>query len=321
LRWTGATDADLDAWVVALGEIEAFDRTGETLGRANLEDELGPSYVDADADVRLGWDGDRVVAWGSVVCIPNAHQRRVQIAGAVVPDLRRRGIGTELVTWLVDRGTEVARARPTDAPAWLEMSASDGDVARESLFADFGFERLRYYFEMRRPLGALTPSGRALPSPLQIVQYDFAYDDAARHAHNEAFRDHFAANELDQETWHRWVTGGQGFRADCSYLVFDGGEIAGYVLNSVHPDDWPGLGFTEGWTHQLGVRRRWRGRGVATVLLDHSATAFAAEGLEFATLDVDAGNPTGALGLYESQGYQRAKTRVAWSRPIDGNRS
>src|SRR6185436_21100006 len=70
-------------------------------------------------------------------------------------------------------------------------------------------------------------------------------DEAARAAHNEAFRDHFAAIEMDRETWQRWVTGGQGFRADCSFLVFDGDEIAGYALNSVHPDDWPGLGFTE----------------------------------------------------------------------------
>ena len=43
------------------------------------------------ADVRLGWDDGRIVAWGTVVCIPNAHQRRVQIAGAVVPDAPGRG--------------------------------------------------------------------------------------------------------------------------------------------------------------------------------------------------------------------------------------
>ena len=208
-------------------------------------------------------------------------------------------------------------AQPTDAPGWLEIGASEGDRPREELFAAFGFERLRFYFEMRRPLGELATSPRAVAPPLRIVPYDFAYDDAARAAHNEAFRDHFASHELDAETWHRWVTGHQAFRADCSYLVFDGDEIAGYVLNSIHPDDWPGLGFTEGWTHQLGVRRPWRGRGVATVLLDLSAAAFASEGLDFAALDVDAENPTGALGLYESQGYHRDKTRVAWSLPVD----
>ena len=316
VEWTSASDADLDAWVVALAEIEAVDRSGEVLGRVDLEDELALSYVDAEADVRLGWDGDRIVAWGTVVCVPNAHQRRVQITGSVVPDRRGEGIGTELVTWLVGRGTAVADAQPTDAAGWLELGATEGDAARESLFEAFGFSPLRYYFEMRRPLAAFSPSTRTLPAPLRIEPYDFTYDEAVRSAHNEAFRDHFAAIEMDRETWERWVTGGREFRADCSFLVFDGDEIAGYTLNSVHPDDWPGLGFSEGWTHQLGVRRPWRSRGVATVLLDHGAAAFARDGLDYATLDVDAENPTGALGLYESQGYRRDKTRVAWSRPI-----
>ncbi len=313
VEWTGARDEDLDAWVEALAAIEAFDHTGEVLGRIDLEDELGLSYVDPAADARLGWRDGRIVAWGTVVCIPSSHQRRVHIAGAVVPDCRDQGIGPELLAWLVARGTEVAEAQPTDGPGWLELSAAQGDLPREQLFEGFGFSPLRYYFEMRRPLAGFAGSERTLPAPLRIVPYDFAYDAAARDAHNEAFRDHFAAIELDVETWHRWITGGHGFRADCSFLVFDGDEIAGYVLNSIHPDDWPGLGFTEGWTHQLGVRRPWRNRGIASVLLGLSAQAFAAEGLDFAALDVDAENPTGARGLYEAHGYHRDKTRVAWS--------
>lgn len=317
VRWTGASDDDLDAWVDALASIEAFDRTGETLGRSDLEDELSLSYVDPATDVRLGWHDGRIVAWGTVVCVPDGHQRRVQLAGAVVPEHRGTGVGAALLGWLVERGFDVARAQPTDAPGWLEIGASEGDRPREELYEANGFQRLRFYFEMRRPLRELPSTPRAVATPLRIVPYDFAYDDAARAAHNEAFRDHFASHELDEETWHRWVTGHKAFRPDCSYLVFDGDEIAGYVLNSIHPDDWPGLGFTEGWTHQLGVRRPWRGRGIATVLLDLSAAAFASEGLEFAALDVDAENPTGALGLYESQGYHRDKTRVAWSRPVD----
>src|SRR3954468_17298560 len=149
VEWAGASDADLDAWVDALGVIEAFDRTGEVLLRADLEDELGLSYVDPAAAVRLGWHDGRIVAWGTVVCIPNSHQRRVQLAGAVVPDLRGNGIGRDLLAWLVARGAVVARAQPTDAPGWLELGATDGDRAREELFAAFGFTRLRYYFEMR----------------------------------------------------------------------------------------------------------------------------------------------------------------------------
>jgi len=145
---------------------------------------------------------------------------------------------------------------------------------------------------------------------------DAAADEATRAAHNDTFRDHWGATGLDRETWTTWVTGHHSFRADRSFLVLDAGEIAGYALNSLHPADWPGLGFREGWTHQLGVRRRWRGRGVAKALLHATMRAFAADHLDFAALDVDADNPTGALALYEGVGYRRDRCRVAWAHPL-----
>ena len=315
MEWRAPGVDDLDEWADALRRIEAFDRTGEVLGREDLEDQIGLSYFDLATDSRLAWANGEIVAWGSVLSIPSAHQRRVILDGAVVPDARGRGVGAELLAWQIERGREIAGALDPGVPAWLEVSASEADDKRRKLFDAFGFVPLRYYHEMRRSLAdGVNPIG--LPGALDIVPFDFAYDAATRAVHNEAFRDHFAASELDEETWRLWVTGHHHFRADCSYLVFDGDEIAGYALNSVHPDDWPALGFSEGWTHQLGVRRPWRGRGVATALLSATAGAFAATGLDYAALDVDAENPTGALSLYEAQGYRRSKTRVAWSIPI-----
>ncbi len=92
-----------------------------------------------------------------------------------------------------------------------------------------------------------------------------------------------------------------------------GDEIAGYSLTGTYPDEWDGLGFSEGWIQQLGVRRPWRGRGLAKALLQASSAAFATAGLEYAALDVDADSPTGAAQLYEGLGFRPTKTRVAWS--------
>ena len=315
VEWRGAREADLDAWVDALALIEAVDRTGEVLGRADLEHQVGLSYFDLGRDARLGWMGTEVVAWGTVVCIPNGRQRRVGLAGAVVPDHRGRGIGSELVEWQIGRGREMITASPEVSPAWLELSASQTDERRAELFRAFGFAPLRYYHEMRRPLADPIPVV-ALAPDLTLVPFDFSRDEATRSAHNEAFLDHFAATQLDRESWQTWVTGDHHFDIASSVLVLAGTEIAGYSLTGVYPEEWAGLGFTEGWIHQLGVRRPWRGQGVAKVLLGASATAFAGAGLEYAALDVDADNPTGALALYEGAGYRRTKTRVAWSLPV-----
>lgn len=314
VEWRGAGESDLDAWVDALAVIEAVDRTGEVVARTDLEDQAALSYFDLERDCRLGWVDDEVVAWGTVICIPSSRQRRVGLAGAVVPAYRQQGIGTALVRWQVDRGREMLAASSETSPAWLELSAAEADVPRTELFRAFEFAPLRYYHEMRRPLGDPIRS-RELAPDLALVPFDFARDEETRAVHNEAFEDHFAATVLDEETWHTWVTGDRHFDPGSSFLVLADNEIVGYSLTGVYPDEWEALGFREGWIHQLGVRRPWRGRGVATTLLAATATAFAAAGLEYAALDVDAENLSGALALYERAGYVRTKTRVSWSSP------
>jgi ribosomal protein S18 acetylase RimI-like enzyme len=315
VEWRGASSADLDAWVEALAEIEGVDRTGEVVGRADLEEQLGLSYFDPALDARLGWSDGRIVAWGTVLCIPNDRQWRVNLAGAVVPAARGAGVGTALVGWQVARGNVVAERRHPSLPGWLELSASDGDTERSDLFRAFGFSPLRYYPEMRRRLDGDLPEPTLDPA-LVLARFDPAHDEATRRMHNEAFRDHFAATELDVETWRTWITGDHRFRGDLSFVVLDGDEVVGYALSFVYPEEWDALGFREGWTHHIGVKRAWRGRGIAKALLAATARAFRAEGLEVATLQVDAENPTGAFALYEHQGYVRGKTRVSWWRQL-----
>lgn len=314
--WRGiSADADLEAWVEALAAVEAVDRTGEMVARADLEEQLGLSYVDAAEDVLLAWFDGRVVAWGTVIGVPDDRQRRVTLAGAVVPEWRGRGLGAELIDRQIARGEVVAARRPSGVPAWLEVSASAADVAREALFTDAGFAPLRRFHQMRRRIAsAVAPVDP--PVPVRLIPFAPALDDAVRRAHNEAFADHFAGTVLDPETWRGWVTGSRHFRADLSFVALAADEVAGYALNFLYPDEWAALGYTEGWTHQLGVRRGFRRRGVATALLGATAVAFRAAGLGTATLEVDADSLTGAHSLYERCGYERVRTTVTWSRPL-----
>jgi mycothiol synthase len=315
VTWRAPTEADIPAWVDLLAAVESVDRTGEVIDAAEIEALLGLSYLDPAHDVRLGWDGDTPVGFASVLDPAREAPRRISIEGAVRPDRRRRGIGDALLEWAVGRAQERAVERPVDGDGWLEVGAGEGDTGREALFRAHGFAPVRYYFEMRRSL-ATAVAVPAVPRGLTLAPFDRARDEDVRAAHNEAFRDHWGSSPLDAETWSTWVTGDRDFRPDCSFIVLDGDDVAGYALNALHPADWPGLGFREGWTHQLGVRRPWRGRGVARALLHATMRAFRAEGMDYATLDVDSENPTGALALYQRAGYRRERCRVAWSRPL-----
>jgi ribosomal protein S18 acetylase RimI-like enzyme len=142
--------------------------------------------------------------------------------------------------------------------------------------------------------------------------------EPVRLAHNEAFADHWSSEPLTPEEWDRHFVGDAFFRGDLSFVAFDGSEIVGYAVNYVAEADWEATGVREGWVGQLGVRRPWRRRGLATALLVQSMEAFLTAGLEAATLGVDAENPTRALGVYERVGFRPVRCSVRLQRPYRG---
>jgi ribosomal protein S18 acetylase RimI-like enzyme len=62
-----------------------------------------------------------------------------------------------------------------------------------------------------------------------------------------------------------------------------------------------------GWIRSLGVRRRWRRKGLAMALLHHSFGEFYRRGKRSVGLGVDSENPTGATRLYERAGMHIAE--------------
>ncbi len=317
LEWRAPTRADLVAWATAVAAVEAVDRTGEVFTEEDLGDQLDISFFEAENDGRLLWAPDgTIAAYATAESRPSEKQRRVSLEGAVLPQWRRKGVGRALVAWQIERGEAIGAAADQSLPGWLEFFADENDEVRSALFAEFGFAPHRYFLELRRPLNQPIPEVELTPD-LRLVRFDPDRDEATCRAHNEAFLDHWGSSEIDDETWATWVTGHRDFRADLSFVVLDGDEVAGYAINATHRAEWEALGFSEAWTHQLGVRRAWRGRGIAKALLAASMQAFADDGLEFAALDVDAENPSGALALYLGMAYERDRTRVLWARQLE----
>ncbi|RYI99169.1 MAG: N-acetyltransferase, partial [Actinomycetales bacterium] len=62
-------------------------------------------------------------------------------------------------------------------------------------------------------------------------------------------------------------------------------------------------GHSSGYVELLGVRPRWRRRGIAPALLAAVMARLRADDIEYAELGVDTENLSGALGLYTSLGF------------------
>lgn len=261
----------------------------------------------------VGFDADGVPrAYGHVSKSPAGA--KAYAFGGVDPLWQRRGIGGAVLAWQEQLIVRRFAADGTLPPVARSYS-DEGNVAHEALLTGAGYAVVRYFSEMIRPLAELP----AVPSPVGIRIVDLTPDltDAVRLAHNEAFADHWGSEPRDPQDWG-FLMDHEDLRADwCSVALDEAtGEVAGYQISLHDPNRFAMSGRLEGYTELLGVRRAWRGRGIAPALLADAMARYAAAGMDHAALDVDTENPSGAHGLYASLGYTPSHRTMAWDKSL-----
>ena len=318
LAWRPLTEADAPAYARLCEACRVVDDgtevTTEAIARRELTNPHAP--IATNSACLAAADGE-LVAYGMVMeRLDGVRARHVFLWGLTHPSHRRRGIGTALVGWGEARGREILAGQPADLPRLLETFRDEVVTDAIGLHRRFGFRPVRWYHEMRRDLAEPIPPEPDL-GPLRTICFEPAWAERVRLAHNEAFADHWGSEPLPADVFERDFVGDPHFRADLSFLVLDGDEPAGYTINYVAEEDWEATGVREGWIGQLGVRRPWRRRGVATALLLRSMAAFRAAGLDTASLGVDTENPTGAVGVYERVGFRPWKRFVRLAKALE----
>lgn len=324
------TASDIDGLFALVDKIQRHDEEQERTRRADLELLTRQSWVDLAADARVGVDSDgRFRAAGRNAFRPGAVETlSIHLEGGVDPQWRGRGIGRELLRWQRARALRnIADLRAAD-PAARELPArygafvEDQITSRARLLRAAGFTPSRWFTEFRRPLDArydvpsLGIDGLRVDR-LDDDRLDTDLSERVRQAHNDAFLDHWGSNPHDEEAWRTGVVEDEAFRPAQSFAIVDTTDTAepvvAYVVNCEYEHDWVAQGFSAGYTEAIGVRRAWRGRGLAKHLLALSAGVFAEAGHPYAELDADADNPSGAVALYESLGYQAAHRATYYS--------
>ncbi len=321
LVWRPLTLDDVDAWHEVHEAARAADDGQEHLTPDDLRDELTADWVDTARDTVLGVDADGVPrAFGLVQVRPgDTTLLRAHCWGAVHPQARGRGVGRALLAWQVEQARRIVadrRARLGDVPAHAAVTVDEGVDAAVSLVERSGFALTRWFSVMRRDLADGGPAVGDLPEGVRVVPWSADLDDAVRLAHNEAFVDHWNFQPWTEEAWRQWESGYRWFRPGWTLVALDGDEVAGYATGHGYEPDWEAEGVREGWTAKLGVRRAWRGRGLARALLARQVAAFAGDGMQRAGLDVDTESLTGADRLYTGLGYAPVHRSSSWSLPL-----
>ncbi len=317
LTWLPVRPGDIPVIAELVGRVEEADASPHRTGEAEVAEWFAGDWADPALDARIGLDDEGTPrAWTHVVCPPaDVQTRRAFLTGGVDPLWRRRGAGRALVAWSTARARQrlaTASAHSgAEAPGRIATVLEEDHEVAARLYAAEGFTPVRYYTVMMRDLAEPLPVPRALDG-LRVVPWTPELDDAVRLAHNEAFADHWGSEPQTPETWR---FGASTFAPGWSRAVVDDatGEVAGYAMSSRPERDWALAGRTYGYTERLGVRRAWRGRGLAVALLADVMAAMRADGMQDAGLDVDTANPSGAHTLYASLGYRPTRTTVMTS--------
>jgi mycothiol synthase len=252
-------------------------------------------------------DGE-LVAVGIVSPPPDGGQR-ADMLGGVHPAHQGRGLGREMLAWQYERVRHLHTDVAPDAPWHVETGSSVNDRAAIRLFERFGFGPVRYFFEMIAQLDGKR-TDQAMPDGLALAPYAPELGKPLYEAHMEAFSDHWGFQSRAFEKWVLGTVESEEFRPDLSRIAFDGDEIAAYVLAYDNVEGREYIG-------QVGTRRPWRKRGVASALISASLAAAVADGKSSASLGVDADSPSGAVGVYERLGFEVKHKFVSYRRPVE----
>ena len=303
LTWRPLSAEDTASLHALLGRIEEHDDPPYRSTREEVEDSALNQWTDLAVNSIAGIDADGVLrAYGVVI---DAETRRAAprtlLEGGVDPVVRHRGVGSAVLTWQVERAKEMLAE--ADEPGRVIVHVEDGMDASADLVQRHGFTPGGFHTEMRRDLSTLDlPDEVELARPLQLVPWSAELDDAVRVAHGEAF-----GTGVEPPTPERWQEGRTYFVPEWSFLVLDRtsdrAQVAGYLLSSKYEQDWPTLGWSEGYVDILGVRAPWRGRRIATALVVRAMRAYAESGMEYAALGLDHADTDGSFGLFDRLGF------------------
>lgn len=192
-------------------------------------------------------------------------------------------------------------------PWAIETYVSDGDPSLGALLERRGWLPARRFWRMRIELD--TPAPQPIwPDGVVVRDYRRPEDDRAVHRLiTDCFREIGGQHERTFEQWTRFLLETDRFDPSLCLVAVEGDRVIGASLTQDVE--------AHGFVRQLAVDPAHRGRGVALALLHESFRRHEARGLPATVLGVDAGNPTGALALYEKAGMRVHEQFTRWDRP------
>lgn len=252
------------------------------------------------------------VSWGRRLNNITAYMQRAHL----LPEWRLGDIRESMFRLNENRIREIAASHGKERTKVFEVYANSEPNEWKTLLEKHGYTPSWHLLSMLRPLTESIPD-LPLPEgvevrPVRPEQYKTIWDATV-----EAMRDErtFTEERWSDEAFARYVKSSI-FSPNLWQIAWDGDQVAGGVHNYIDEDENSELKRRWGHTEEIFVRRPWRRKGLAHALIARSCALLKEKGMDHATLDMEAENPSGALRLYESLGYRKDREFVFYRKPL-----
>jgi len=312
---TPERDADIDLMLAAITRAESNQRDPEQVDRERIEADLSWTYTDPPGSGLTVLDHEGVPVGTGMWFLERPADG--DSPAETMLDLYATSPGAPEL--LLDAGLRYTldvtalRGEQVRPVAWFDVA----DPLLNPVFELAGFELIRVFHRMRIRFSEDSSIALALlaadPHPPGLTLRSLAMladgtpDPAdlalAHELHEVTFADHFGFIPRDFDVWLSRHIQGSGYAPEQWRFAEFYGTTVGCLIADRHQE----ANFSTGYVMNLGVLPRFRGLGVARLLLLDYFARCQARGLCAAELGVDTDNSTGAVRLYESAGMSAVR--------------
>jgi len=302
--WRQLDPRDLHALSALFARMEARDNPPYRTALAEVEEMLSP----ASSWWGIAAFATKGIAQGRMVAFAQTRLRfseRIECVcqGGVDPDFRRIGLGGSLLEWQIAAAGSMLEQNEDTGQRAIVSFVENWQDELENALKDRGFHWERTYYDLRAKLDPL-PQAPSLGSYITIEQWSPSWDDELRRAANLIAQQQGRAALTEEQ----WTMGRSSFAPDWSYIAVDRRSdrprIAGFALVSKYEQDWPALGWKEGYIDHIGVGDEWRNTPVLDALVVASMRAQARDGMDLIATGIAQTEGSATLSVFEYLGFR-----------------
>lgn len=282
--------ADADDILELLGSMDVAEAGATFTTGADVAGILTNDRTDLDRDSRVVSDTSGLAAFAAIEVLQDREYVRATLG--MRPDAVG-GATAVLLDWVQRRAQQVAIKRgwePSVAVTWQLPCGLAEPTLRE-----LGWVVVRRFNRLRRDLA---PEIAMPPAPPGVTVRTNLTDEQAKQTHavlEAALAGHWEHRPKTADRFLADERSTAGHDLSLWYLAAVAGQPAAAVIARRRVD--------QGWIGWVGTHPDYRGRGLGRLLLNTAIAELAHRGSTQVALDVDTGNDTGALRLYESVGF------------------